>query len=318
MNEEAGFIEEIQEHPEDEVTRLVYADWLEDHGKLSEAEYLRTEAQLAKLPLESPEAPQLRNQLWQAWATVDRRWLMTFTQPRMVRANPTPFPSAWRNFDLGTLREGQGTYDAWAYDSVPALPIDEFRGEFQYLDVEPANRAKARTTARARRMGERMVADAAEKGVALPAEFVKFMDNPALNRTFHSVTGCEFTFPDKYSPIRSGPLGEGMHVLFYRDSQSCLLWDLYVHASGGHCVIARWPDYFEPDPPDTDSEEPPYTGPRAWFVAPSFEAFVYRVWVENQLWYIQNADFLRDSGETPPRITPGIQAYIDYYTKRKL
>jgi hypothetical protein len=244
---------------------------------------------------------------------------MIFTQPRMLRANPTPFPSAWKNFGLGTLRERQGTYATWSYDSLPALPIDELRGEFQYLK---AKRSKGRRDAAGeggqyRQAFEQMVAVAAEKGVRLPAEFVKFMSDTALHGTFRSVTDCYFTLPDEYSPIRAHPSGDGWHVLFYSDSQDCLHWDLYVHASGGHCVIARWPDYFDPEPPDEDDDQPPDTGPRAWFVAPSFESFVYRIWVENQVWYLEHADFLRSSGEEPPPITPEIQAYIDHYRNRQ-
>ena len=311
MANDEAFIRAIAADPSSDSTRLVYADWLEEHGNIPAADYLRTEADLAKLPPESPEAPRLRNRLWQAWTTVDPKWLLTFTQPRMLRANPTPFPSAWMNFDLGSLREEEGTYGTWPYDSVPALPIDELRGEFQYLK---ARRPRAgRGAAGYRRELERMLADAAAKGVRLPEAFIKFMSNRALHSTFRSVTDCYWTLPDEYSPIRANPTGEGMHVHFYCDSQSCLLWDLYVHSSGGHCVIARWLDYFEPEPPDPDDDQPPDTGPGAWFVAPSFEAFVYRVWVENQIWYIENADFLRSRGERPPPITPAIQAYVDHY-----
>jgi uncharacterized protein (TIGR02996 family) len=315
MANDEAFIRAIAAEPESDTSRLVYADWLEEQGNLPAADYLRTELELAKLPLESPEAPRLRSRLWQAWARVDPKWLMTFTQPRILRANPTPFPSAWKHFALGTLRERQGTYGTWSYDSVPALPIDELRGEFQYLRAKRST--VRRLVAAYRRELERMLADATAKGVRLPEAFVKFMSNRALHGTYRSVTGCYFTLFDEHTPIRANPSGEGMHVHFYSDSQYCLLWDLYVHASGGHCVIARWRDYFEPEPPDPEDDRPPYTGPRAWFVAPSFEAFIYRVWVENQIWSIEHADFLRREEERPPPITPAIQAYMDHYRNQQ-
>jgi uncharacterized protein (TIGR02996 family) len=319
MPDDSAFLRAIHADPQDDAPRLVYADWLEERGNARAADYLRTEAQLARLPPESPEAPRLRNQLWQAWATVEPKWLMTFTQPRLLRANPTPFPSAWKNFGLGTLRQWQGTYGTWSYDSVPPLPIDELRGDFQYLKAmrSGGRRGGAGNSARYRQRFQQVAADAAAEGVRLPEPFVTFMSDPALQTTFRSVTDCTYTLPDEYSPIRADPSGDGTHVVFYRDSQDCLLWDLYVHASGGHCVIARWPDYFDPDPPEPDDDEPPYTGPRAWFVAPSFEAFVYRVWVENQVWYIEHADSLRRRGETPPTITPAIQAYMGHYRNRQ-
>jgi uncharacterized protein (TIGR02996 family) len=314
VNDEA-FVQAIAAEPDSDSARLVYADWLEEHGKPHAADYLRAELELARLPLDSAQAPRLRNRLWQAWATVDPKWLMTFTQPRMLRANPTPFPSAWKNFGLGSLRECQGTYGTWPYDSVPALPLDELRGEFPYLPTgRPARgRGAEGLSPRYRRELAWMLTEAAGKDVRLPEVFVKFLSEPAWLSAFHSVTDCYFTPPNKHDPIRATPSGEGVHVPFYCDSQGCLLWDLYMPPSGGHCVIARWPDFFSPHPQRPNDPQPPYAGPRAWFVAPSFETFLLRVWLENQVWYIEHADFVRREGGSPPPITPAIQAHMDHY-----
>ena len=116
--------------------------------------------------------------------------------------------------------------------------------------------------------------------------------------------------------------GGGYHVGFYCDSQGVLLWDLYLHPSGGHCVIACEPDDedfedLEPEDLDPEDDEPaPSTPPRAWFVAPSFEAFVYRIWLENELWYFAHADFLRQQGRPVPPLTPALQAYLSHYERR--
>lgn len=250
----------------------------------------------------------------EGWAEVETNWLMTFTQPRMLRANPTPFPSAWKNFALGTVRAGQGTYGTWEYDSEPPLPIEELCGEFQYLgENKPHPNWAESYREQSHVMHQLMLADAASKAVKLPEVFLRFMGNPELHHTFHSVTDCGFVHPDKDTRIRPDPSGEGVHVHFYCDSQSCLLWDLYLNKSGAHCVIARHFDFFEPEPPEPGEEA--YKGPRAWFVAPSFEAFLYRIWIENQIWYIEHADFLRGRGELPPPVTPGIQVYIDHYRR---
>jgi uncharacterized protein (TIGR02996 family) len=48
--EEDGFIEAIGAAPEDEALRLVYADWLEDHGKSAHSAYLRTEVEFFRPP----------------------------------------------------------------------------------------------------------------------------------------------------------------------------------------------------------------------------------------------------------------------------
>lgn len=42
----AGFIADIIEHPEDDSIRLIYADWLEDHGDPERAEFIRVQVEL--------------------------------------------------------------------------------------------------------------------------------------------------------------------------------------------------------------------------------------------------------------------------------
>lgn len=314
MSTHSDFISAIAAAPRDDASRLVYADWLEEHNDAHAADYLRAELDLAKLPLDSAAAPALRNRLWQAWANVEPRWLMTFTQPRMLRANPTPFPTMWMNFGLGKLRARQGTYGAYAYDQAPELSIDEMHSGFKF--VVPGSRApESADQEQHRKAFEATLRDAATNGIRLPPAFLTFMKNRNLQYAFNSPTDCFFTLPDEYTFIRRDPASDCFHVHFFCDSQSCLLWDLYVHPSGAHCVIARWPDYFESSPDLDESDEPAYTGPRAWFVAPSFEAFVYRVWLENEVWYIEHSDgqFL---GKSKPQVTPAIQAYMDHYRKQ--
>jgi uncharacterized protein (TIGR02996 family) len=43
MDEEAGILREIVENPDDVTHRLVYADWLEEHGKSRLAEFIRAQ-----------------------------------------------------------------------------------------------------------------------------------------------------------------------------------------------------------------------------------------------------------------------------------
>jgi uncharacterized protein (TIGR02996 family) len=70
MNDEAGLIAAIQGNPDDEAARLIYADWLEEHGDIR-GEYLRLEHQLSQIPL---RLAQLRERIDPAWlAAVTRR-----------------------------------------------------------------------------------------------------------------------------------------------------------------------------------------------------------------------------------------------------
>jgi uncharacterized protein (TIGR02996 family) len=49
MTEDEAFLQDIVDHPEDDGPRLVYADWLEDHGDRDRAEFIRVQIELAKL-----------------------------------------------------------------------------------------------------------------------------------------------------------------------------------------------------------------------------------------------------------------------------
>lgn len=44
-----GFLLDIIENPADDTPRLVYADWLEDHGEPERAEFIRLQVELAHL-----------------------------------------------------------------------------------------------------------------------------------------------------------------------------------------------------------------------------------------------------------------------------
>src|SRR5688572_21458041 len=49
MSDEAGFLKAIADQPAERSTRLVYADWLDEHDRPREAEFLRLQLQVAEL-----------------------------------------------------------------------------------------------------------------------------------------------------------------------------------------------------------------------------------------------------------------------------
>lgn len=50
MTEEQAFIEAIQENPDDDAPRLVFADWLDEHGAPGKAEFLRLAVAAVRAP----------------------------------------------------------------------------------------------------------------------------------------------------------------------------------------------------------------------------------------------------------------------------
>ena len=49
MSDEEGFLQTIIANPDDDAPRLVYSDWLEDHGYLDRAEFIRVQCELARM-----------------------------------------------------------------------------------------------------------------------------------------------------------------------------------------------------------------------------------------------------------------------------
>jgi uncharacterized protein (TIGR02996 family) len=55
MSHETGFLQAILEEPDDDTHRLVYADWLEEQGDVSRAEFIRMQCARSRLPREDPD-----------------------------------------------------------------------------------------------------------------------------------------------------------------------------------------------------------------------------------------------------------------------
>jgi uncharacterized protein (TIGR02996 family) len=63
MTEEEAFIQAIIEAPDDDTTRLIFADWLDDHGQAERGDLIRVQCELARLPEDDPQVgPLLKRQ----------------------------------------------------------------------------------------------------------------------------------------------------------------------------------------------------------------------------------------------------------------
>ncbi|MFO0879253.1 MAG: TIGR02996 domain-containing protein [Gemmataceae bacterium] len=71
---QAGLLEEICEHPEDFTLRLVYADWLDDHGEAPRAEFIRLQIQREHLDETDPTQPGLRAREKQLLSAHETAW----------------------------------------------------------------------------------------------------------------------------------------------------------------------------------------------------------------------------------------------------
>jgi uncharacterized protein (TIGR02996 family) len=101
MTHDEAFLREIRDEPDSDTPRLIYADWLEDHGQGARAEFIRVQCERARpgadparaAELETPWAWHLLVENWEAWvgplrelvgpdgARLGEQWLMGGPHP---------------------------------------------------------------------------------------------------------------------------------------------------------------------------------------------------------------------------------------------
>src|ERR1700730_3409610 len=97
---EAGFLSAIRADPNDDATRLIYADYLEERGD-ARGDFLRLDSRLAEPGLEYAQFDEVRERLKQLRAALypkHQKWLAAVDAPDR-------FTVFWSNSDCDRLRE---------------------------------------------------------------------------------------------------------------------------------------------------------------------------------------------------------------------
>jgi uncharacterized protein (TIGR02996 family) len=110
-----AFLQAIIESPDDDAPRLVYADWLEDHGDPARAEFIRVQCELAKLTDEGPRQAELQARERQLLATHVKEW----AEPVQSVLEP------WEDWDGPVRRRGWWRFHRGLIDTV-ALSAETF------------------------------------------------------------------------------------------------------------------------------------------------------------------------------------------------
>lgn len=95
----APFIQAIIEHPDDDLAREVFADWLEEQGEVDRATFIRLECQAARLPF-GPERASLEDQARRLRWRHEEDWL-----------GPLHRMSRWWRWSRGMVEEGSFQFD---------------------------------------------------------------------------------------------------------------------------------------------------------------------------------------------------------------
>jgi hypothetical protein len=120
-----------------------------------------------------------------------------------------------------------------------------------------------------------------------------------------SCTACYLDLGD----IAVDVAGEGWLIHFLSDQQWALHWLLYAGSDGSEAVVVTdSPFGFEDAEPRISSAAVVDGG----VCAPSFSEFLYRFWIENEIWFRVVEP---DPGEPPePPLTDEQRRYAEHYT----
>ena len=175
-------------------------------------------------------------------------------------------------------------------------------GSFAWLSKTPRHSEWAigeRSTKKLPSQLTSVIASAKRHGITLPKEFVTFIGTQALHVHIRSVTACFLDVAESVLPFANGYL-----IRFLADQQGCAFWYLYTNEnSSDHCIVSSY-DYFDADDMDYEIDELKETDFQVW--AESFEAFLSRFWLENEIL------FAKYDSTPPPDVDP---RFLELYSQ---
>lgn len=226
---------------------------------------------------------------------------------KQMRPEESPFRPYWwgtslEDVGLDGVRPNVGTYGRYDYTQLPPLPF-ALCGQLEWLSHSRAfernvGEEKGDDNARAL-VALRQSADAV--GLQLPPAFVRFMADRSLHQRIRSNTDC---FLDLCPALVRSPVGDGFFVRFLADSQGCVFWYLYLTQGGTDHAVVSSPGFFGVKEEMWQDEVPDPA--EIVFCAESFEEFLCRFWLENEIWYAEY--------EHTPMPNVGTQ-YIEQYRR---
>jgi hypothetical protein len=226
-------------------------------------------------------------------------------------------PRAWLSIELPGFRPHAGTYSVFDYAQLP--PIDrELDPDLEWLMSEAVLSGSLAEIDPERHEGSltngRLESLLVLRKVPLPPAFGAFLAMPDARSRVRSCTDCYVDLADHAVPVAGG----GLLVHFLVDSQWLLHWLVFVGPAGEKAVVVTTSPFGYAglsegagvfDPPR--AAIPPVDGwledGSAAVCADSFSEFLYRFWIENEIWFALAQD------ERP--LTTEEAAYAGHYSR---
>jgi hypothetical protein len=186
-----------------------------------------------------------------------------------------------------TFRGFRGCPGTYGFHDSPSAPIErELDDELRWLRAEAVVPESLAADSHAPppirpATAEELSVLVGSRTAVLPASFRAFVAHDEPRRRVRSCTACYLDLGDYVVPTSNG---EGWLIHFLSDQQWVMHWLLYFDGHGHEAVIAtEVPFGFETD------ENPPGTfdgaAVGAAVCAESFSEFLYRFWIENEIWF---------------------------------
>lgn len=205
-------------------------------------------------------------------------------------------PHIWLSIGLPGFDKVSTTYRGYPLDVMPKVPIaldEDLSWLNEYGQVHPLQGldqwdeyAKPLPAA----MGIEL---AARQNVALPRSLRQFMTSRDLQSRVRSCTDC-YLDPGERLVETVGSL-HGHLIHFLSDSQSCAHWYVHVLRSGESAVLEAGDLYCYAIENSAWIENPACRLERInieemefRFCSASFPEFLFRFWIENEIWYASN------------------------------
>jgi uncharacterized protein (TIGR02996 family) len=110
MTDRDALLRAICDAPDDDAPRLIYADWLDEHGDPRQAEFIRVQIELAQVPEPERESHPLAARQMELWRDL-RKW--RFHTGNWLSFNSSCFHRGFSERWLGEATEFVRTDDQW-------------------------------------------------------------------------------------------------------------------------------------------------------------------------------------------------------------
>jgi hypothetical protein len=217
--------------------------------------------------------------------------------------------TGWWSFPLPGYRDQPEptTYSLFSYEQLPQIEAPGHAG-WDWLASHPPQREWSLSANSypdgSRADLSRLRSLIGQVPFALPLEFVTFFEAPSLHSRIRSCTACMLELSD--FPVCTTAPPDGVIVQFLVDQQGVLRWYLFADPQGNQAVLASGEAYgLNYGPDETPRTEVNLFIEDFWLCAPSFSEFIYRFWLENEVW------FALAEGRQPT--TPQQRDYLNHY-----